>query len=45
MTEFLHPFKKEYIQEYLAMALAAFKSNDPYFKAGVANDNDFLSST
>jgi hypothetical protein len=42
MSEFLQPFKKEYVAEYMRIVLDSFKSNDPYFAAGLINDDDFL---
>jgi hypothetical protein len=42
MSWLARQFKKENIEEYLVMALEAFKSNDPYFKLGIYNDRDFL---
>jgi hypothetical protein len=45
MLKLIQPFKKEYMKEYLVMVLDAFKSNHPYFKSGLANEEDFLRST
>ena len=38
MSDFLHQFKIEHVEEYLKMSLGAFKENNPEFKLGIIKD-------
>ena len=42
MMNYLQPFRKEFIEEYIHLALEAHKVNNPNFTLGITKDEEFL---